>query len=98
MKIIPFNQHETRIPQKKTALSPEFNFDFQKTLERAVKTPEARDRVVAENRNAVLNLADKDLAEAKSLMVRLTESLKEAGAEKLEMVHNLEGVLYFFQA
>lgn len=101
MKIIPFKQNDTRITSNRTPLNTDLSLDFQKTLDRALKSSfpaAARDRVVAENRKALKNASDGDLGEAQGLLARLTDSLKEAGPGKLDKVHNLEGVLYFFQA
>ncbi|MDR2300972.1 MAG: hypothetical protein LBF38_02875 [Deltaproteobacteria bacterium] len=104
MKIINFNPPVTKVEnQTDKPPRPSDSFDFESILNKipsktpGQNTPNVVDKITRENQLACQGAAVEDVGLAGSLLNTLVSQIKASQSETLLNVHNLEGILYYYQ-
>jgi hypothetical protein len=98
MKIIPFNYQTTSSVSNRRPTRPTEGADFQANLEAVSgRGPEILDKITNENHLACQGAAIEDVNSAGSLLSSLLGQIRTANPGSLQNVHNLDGILYYFQ-
>jgi hypothetical protein len=110
MKILPFKPHsnqstETSRNQQARQTNSNSSSDFEAHLSDFIgkptnatdKTYSVMEKITSENILALQAVSPEDLNLAGSLLNTLLNQIQCAGPSSLQQVHNLDGILYYYQ-
>jgi hypothetical protein len=102
MKILPFKPYIQQAPDSSKDLpthrtKAEDN-SFENQLLKSFSEPsKSVEKITAENRLASQDISPEDLGQAGSLLNTLLSQIHCSAPASLKQVHNLDGILYYFQ-
>ncbi|MDR1607877.1 MAG: hypothetical protein LBT38_05655 [Deltaproteobacteria bacterium] len=94
MKILPFDPN---ITPRRAQGSKAANLNFSEELAKANQPNSGLRAIFSENLKASQGVSPEDLGAAGQLVKDLIRQIQVAGPERLEKVHNLDGILYYYQ-
>jgi hypothetical protein len=103
MKIVQFDplaRPEARRPAASASSAPkeERGQSFEAEIRKAgARAALVIDKISSENHLAIEGATMKGVGEARSLLSSLLADVRSSSAEALQKVHNMDGILYYFQ-
>ncbi|MDR1577500.1 MAG: hypothetical protein LBT86_04640 [Deltaproteobacteria bacterium] len=95
MKIFPFDPRHTNRP---TQGRPSQTLNFEEELAKINPPSPGLKAIFSENLKASQGVSPEDLGKAGQLVKALIGQIQTAEPQQLKKIHNLDGILYYYQA